>query len=539
MSANNSRSKAEPPVVVLHEPPSQLGRQLLRLVPAMVVSVIFHVFLLGVFFVYLLAQSVVAAPDVVTKEKEVNSINAENSVEEKKETFAVVDEDPSATEYNTDIQFELNRKDTLSVPGAVNADEAVGIQDGDKSAPLKNLPAAPGFGTMGQGGAMDVLTGKGNSNAVGQLGGTNLRGMPLEGTFYGRSGATREYAWKNGGGTEKSEAAVARGLKWLVRQQNPISGSWSLHGPNASRGRESNDVAATALGLLPFLAAGKTHKPGKDNVYDKNIQKGLDFLKRSQNPKTGFFGGTMYAHGLATIAMCEAYGLSQDPTLRRYAQAGVTFLVNIQHDEGGWRYKAEKEEGDISVTGWQIMALKSGQMAGLAVPDVTVRKAINFLEICSDKDRTEGYSYTKRGGGGYDHTRTAVGLLCRQYMENWGPSNPRLIKAYSSYIKTNPPGKPEVYYYYYATQVMHHYGGDEWRKWNEAMREYLISKQDMNNASPDFGSWNPAGDQWGGAGGRLMVTSLNLLTLEVYYRYLPLYYRDAGYKMDKAVQNGL
>src|SRR5688572_26056513 len=108
MSANNSRSKAEPPVVVLHEPPSELSRQILRFVPAMIVSVLFHAFLIAVFFVYILARDVGATPqEDVTKEKEVNNINAENSVEEKKETFAVVDEDPSATEYNTDIQFEL------------------------------------------------------------------------------------------------------------------------------------------------------------------------------------------------------------------------------------------------------------------------------------------------------------------------------------------------------------------------------------------------------------------------------------------------
>src|ERR1019366_8133330 len=142
---------------------------------------------------------------------------------------------------------------------------------------------------------------------------------------------------------------------------------WMLNGPNLpdkDRGAESNDVAATALGLLPLLAAGKTHKPAAKNEYDKVIDKGLKFLMRSQDQKTGYFGVSMYAHGLATIAMCEAYGLSQDPALRRYAQGGINLIVNAQHEGGGWRYGPSKQPGDLSVAGWQIMSLKSGQMAG-------------------------------------------------------------------------------------------------------------------------------------------------------------------------------
>ena len=430
----------------------------------------------------------------------------------------------------------MDRIADVSVPGTMNPNEAVGIMDGNKDNPPVNIPAPGGFGTAGQGGAIESFSGPGNSNAVGEIGGYGPRGMPLQGTFYGRSGATREYALREGGGTDASEAAVARGLKWLVRQQMP-DGRWMLNSPNLpdkDRGAESNDIAGTALGLLPLLAAGKTHKPAADNVYDKVIDKGLKFLMRSQDAKTGYFGVSMYAHGLATIAMCEAYGLSQDPALRRYAQAGINLIVNTQHEGGGWRYGPSKQPGDMSISGWQIMALKSGQMSGLDVPTVSVRKAVTFLESCSNPT-DEGYGYT---GSGSSPNMTAVGLLCRQYMQNWGPSHPKMIKAISGIIKNNSPEvqKNNVYYYYYATQVMHHFGGEAWRNWNETMRETLIKKQEGNQASAHFGSWSPAGDQWGRAGGRLMMTSLNLLTLEVYYRYLPLYYRDAGYKMDDAVK---
>jgi hypothetical protein len=77
---------------------------------------------------------------------------------------------------------------------------------------------------------------------------------------------------------------------------------------------------------------------------------------------------------------------------------------------------------------------------------------------------------------------------------------------------------------------MHHFGGEAWKKWNNKMRDFLVKSQDGDSKSPNFGSWTSQGDSHGTSGGRLMTTSLNLLTLEVYYRHLPLYYREAGGK---------
>jgi hypothetical protein len=359
---------------------------------------------------------------------------------------------------------------------------------------------------------------------VGMAGGYGPRGMPLAGSFYGRSGATREYALRNGGGTGESEAAVTRGLRWLVRNQAP-DGHWALDGNFQDRG-QSNDIAGTAFGLLPLLGAGHTHKPAKNNPYDKPIEKALLFLIRKQDKKTGNFGGGMYAHGLASIAICEAYGLSQDPNLRRPAQLAVNFIVSAQHSAGGWRY-SPGQAGDTSVVGWQVMALKSAQMAGLDVPEVTMRKAQRFLdEVC--ETGTQGYSYI--GNRAPTPTMTAVGLLCRQYLQAWGPKNANMINGVDNWIKKNPPSAAvkNMYYYYYATQVMHHFGGQAWKDWNEKMREHLLTTQDKSNG-PNGGSWDSRGEHH--TAGRLMQTSLCLLTLEVYYRHLPLYYRDPGERM--------
>ena len=104
-----------------------------------------------------------------------------------------------------------------------------------------------------------------------------------------------------------------------------------------------NDTAGAAFGLLPFLAAGITHKPavgkkGKvDNKYVKTVNRGLSYLISKQG-RDGAFPDGMYAHGLATITVCEAYGLTSDPNLKRHAQAAINYIVQAQDPAGGgWR----------------------------------------------------------------------------------------------------------------------------------------------------------------------------------------------------------
>src|SRR5262249_12984872 len=123
---------------------------------------------------------------------------------------------------------------------------------------------------------------------------------------------------------------------------------------------------------------------------------------------------------------------------------------------------------------------------------------------------------------------TAVGLLCRQYL-GWGPRNPGLQAGVEKIRRMTPKQSPSMYYTYYATQVMHHMGGDAWKFWNDNMRDFLINKQDEGNNpkhAHQRGSWDSTGDSYHGAGGRLMQPSLCILSLEVYYRHLPLYRRE-------------
>ncbi len=238
----------------------------------------------------------------------------------------------------------------------------------------------------------------------------------------------------------------------------------------------------------------------------------------------GLVSSRMYSHGLATIALCEAYGMTKDGQLRDRAQRAIQFTEAAQNKStGGWRYNPG-DTGDTSVTGWQVMALKSAQMSGLAVDGGVLEKARGFLNSTSLGSYGGLFSYLP--GEKQTLSMTSVGLLCRQYMG--AKRGDSLIAEGAAYLMDNlpDPKKRDLYYWYYATQVLHNVPGPEWDQWNRVMRRQLIESQARNGCG--LGSWNPIapGDQWTRSGGRLMATSLSCLTLEVYYRYLPLFKLD-------------
>ncbi|MGF1582836.1 MAG: hypothetical protein ACFCD0_26240 [Gemmataceae bacterium] len=505
-------------------------RMVYHLVPAVVMSIFFHA---GLVVMFLLMPQ----PQLQTEKKQTESteelatVQAEEEEKEveKLDPLTIKDINPDYLEPDKEIDYkEDTRIDEFSVPSMVNPDAPLGMENAPLDTPPINIKTPPGIGG-GDGADLKLPDLVSNSNAPGSMaGGMNLNATPIKNAFRGRSGASRKNMGP-GGGTKETEAAVVGGLEWLQRYQQQ-NGSWKMEGPYQNGGR-ANDTAATALGLLPFLGAGHTHIPGGKKKFANTVNSGLSFLIRKQNPRNGDLGGGMYAHALATITLNEAYGLTQDPRLKRPAQKAINYLVGVQSTGGGWRYRP-RQPGDTSVTGWVVMALKSGRMAGLDVPEVTFRKAIRFLDAVRSSD--EGYSYVPDGGS--THTMSAVGLLCRQYLQSddWSPSSIKMINAIEKHLKTKPPSGQfkNMYYYYYATQVMHHFGGVEWVRWNKKMRDLLVKGQERD------GSWNPRGEHHGNAGGRLMKTSLCLLTLEVYYRYLPLYYRESGSKTNRMIAGG-
>ena len=329
---------------------------------------------------------------------------------------------------------------------------------------------------------------------------------------------------KREGGTTLTEAAVARGLRWLAKHQNK-DGSWSLHNFNRSRGCTCTgtgtrcDAAGTSLALFPFLGAGQTHLVGR---YREQVSRGLRWMLEHQDDngdlRAGSTGNTgMYAHGQATIVLCEAYLMTGDEELRDPAQRAIRFIVDAQHPAGGWRYRP-KEAGDTSVLGWQVMALQSGRAAKLDVPAVTLELADHYLDSVADATGAR-YSYQPRHRP--THIMTAEALLCRMYL-GWRLDEPGLRRGIKYLIEEHLPynGSPNIYYWYYGTQAMHHHGGPEWEQWNNQMRKILVESQ-VRRGHP-AGSWDPRGPH-AAAGGRIYMTALATCTLEVYYRHLPIF----------------
>ncbi len=417
--------------------------------------------------------------------------------------------EPPAIEQ--DAQFNDSSADFTEAGGGVATTQTAsltGLGGFDVSA----IGAGPSV--RGPGGA-GISVGEGNNPGKGGAG---------EG-FGSRGSGSKQAALGGGGGTQDSERAVAGAINWLARHQN-TDGSWSCKNytrqctdPSCTGHEVAGDypMAATAFGLLPFFAAGQTHET--KGPVQRTIRNGLTWMLKNQDQKTGKLGnGTMYEHGLATIALCEAYGLSKDNFLKVPAQMAVKFIEDAQNlKTGGWHY-APLGEGDTSVVGWQLMGLKSAQMAGLQVSPKTLDKAKVWLKSVSKGKAGGLFSYMPPSG--QTPCMTAVGLLCSQY-SGMKRTDPAMIEGMNYVMSNLPASAKDSYYWYYATQVMHNLPGPEWDTWNRHARRLLITTQVKEGCAA--GSWDPSGDGASTAGGRVMVTSIRALTLEVYYRYLPLY----------------
>ncbi|MFG0263318.1 MAG: hypothetical protein ACF788_13075 [Novipirellula sp. JB048] len=339
-----------------------------------------------------------------------------------------------------------------------------------------------------------------------------------------------------------TEEAIELGLAYLAGTQNE-DGSWSLAGHGEPVLMQS-DTAATGLALLAFQGAGYTHKR---HQYADTVRRGIEFLiahqktngdlYRSENPLSDR-NVAFYSHGIAALAMCEAYGMTQDEAVKPAAQRSLDFIADTQHAKyGGWRYAAQVSS-DTSVSGWMMMALKSGELSGLQLPPDVYRGIDRWLDYAQQSEsRPDRYRYNpfaantpaQRHGRSPTPAMTAVGMLMRMY-SGWQRDNAAMQSA-ADYLLESPPkmGTPEKpsrdgYYWYYATQVMFHMGGEHWDQWNQYLNPLLLESQIKEG--PKAGSWHPmlpVEDRWSPHGGRLYVTTMNLLNLEVYYRHLPIY----------------
>lgn len=364
---------------------------------------------------------------------------------------------------------------------------------------------------------MDVL-------AEGQAGSPAIDAPRIGLALSGRTEGMKRSLRGRYGGTDVTEAAVLLGLKWLSRQQNQRTGAWSLTGPYRDGANAENDSAATAMALLAFLGNGHTHE--RSDRYKTNVQRGLKWLLAQQDNDGCFFNGRLSSHRFytqaqCTIVVCEALAMTRDESLREPAKRAVAYLIDCQSPQGGWRY-SPRQDSDVSVTGWVVMALQSARMAGLEVPYDCLRRVEQYLDSVGLEN---GSRYVYQTGWPVTPSMTAEALLCRQYL-GWPRDDQRLVKGVQwltlpENLINYQTGR-NVYYWYYAAQVMHHMEGEPWQRWNEVMRREVPKHQIARGA--EAGSWDPwdqsAHDL---SGGRLYVTCLSIYMLEVYYRHLPIY----------------
>ena len=339
------------------------------------------------------------------------------------------------------------------------------------------------------------------------------------GGFEGRTKTARAWLVGQRGGTPGSEDAVARGLAWIAAHQRPDGSWWFDHrdgvcgGLCRDPGSVGSTTAATGLALLPFLGAGEI---GEGSQYQKVVDDGLYYL-RSRLLVTSLGGdlqeGTMYAQGIAAIALCEAYAMTRDESLRSAAQLAIDFICHAQHEAGGWRY-FPGQPGDTTVLGWQLMALEKHRLAGLDVPVDVFHRAEQFLDsVQREEEAVYGYQKPDKAP-----VPTAVGLLARMYL-GWPREDSRLARGVG-YLEKLGPSRTDMYFNYYATQVLHHYEGAGWDAWNTTLRERLVATQ--SRRGHEHGSWY-FHDEHGKSGGRLYTTAMCVMILEVYYRHMPLY----------------
>ncbi len=525
--ANGKPAAPKEAVIRLLEAAEETAQERLikKHVPAWVVSGAVHVAVIALAILLLGSRSAETKP---TEKVVMTTAEAADEPEDKNLT----NEDPGLDSKIEAALPEIDRLDKATVDAAETNDN-IGQPDAQ---PLDTTALAlPGLGPTdlsapGAAGETGIMT----------AGDTGKLGAVLA-TFPGRSGATKSKYLREGGGNADSERAVAAGLAWLARHQKQ-DGGWEY-----DQGSKEERAAATGMALLPFLAAGETHKPAKDKgddrKYMKTVAGGLGFLMRHcppSGPTAGRMSANMYAQGIATMALCEAYGMTKDPVLRPYAQAAVNFVQRAQGPNGSWGY-ASGANGDTSIVGWQVQALQA-----------VVRKAVAFLNLAAGGSRKSMYGYDTNAGAAPGTALTAVGLLCRYYLDGWGPSHAGMIDGVAGLVK-NPPGGTggvrNLYYYYYATQVVHFYEGEDWKNWNEGpkqadgqrkggMRDWLVGSQlKKTDDAAKLGSWDPEAGWFGSSCGRLGTTAMCILTLEVYYRHLPLYKRGADGQAVKILED--
>jgi len=288
---------------------------------------------------------------------------------------------------------------------------------------------------------------------------------------------------------QTAQAAIDNGLAFLA---------WRQHedGAFGSAGYKRN-VAVSALSAMAMMSSGST--PGR-GPYGAEIEKCVKFLLDNTRD-SGYViveensgRGPMYGHGFATLFLAEAYGMTRQPAIREKLGKAVRLIVVSQNEQGGWRYRPQSLEADLSVTVCQIMALRAARNAGIHVPTETVERCIDYVKRSQNEDG--GFMYMLDGGES-EFPRSAAGIVVLYsagvYQSDETTRGLEYLVRFTSKDAAFNREKHFFYGHYYAVQAMWHAGSDHWQPWYGAIRDVLVERQRddgswMDSICPEYGT---------------------------------------------------
>jgi hypothetical protein len=317
--------------------------------------------------------------------------------------------------------------------------------------------------------------------------------------------------------TEEMDKAINRALEFLARTQDQ-GGGWR-------NGNQAN-AAITGLAVMAFLSAG--HVPG-EGPYGETVEKGIRNVLSAQRPNGLIANATgqeeMYHHGICTLMLAEVAGMTEGKLaeeIRSKLEKAVEIILKAQRltgpYRGAWRYQITGVDGDISVTGWQLMALRAAKNLGCDVPPERIDLAIDYINRSQDP-RTGDYFY-QPGGGRKSVACTGTGILALELCGKQQHRRPEILKAGSQVINSPPRWGQYHFFYaiYYCSQATFQLGGNYWSSFRPKLHQMLLSNQSAS------GCWSGPtnADRYGPNYG----TAMGVLALTVEYRYLPIYQRS-------------
>ena len=314
-----------------------------------------------------------------------------------------------------------------------------------------------------------------------------------------------------------ADKSVDRALEFLSNTQNRRDGSWTA-------GKAGKSVAVTSLAVMAFLSAG--HVPGEAG-HGKAVEKGVRWILDQQQPN-GVIATDgaleMYHHGIATLMLAEVVGMlgvERGKEVRAAIEKAVAVILKAQRrdeaSDGGWRYRVAHVQGaDLSVTGWQVMALRGAKNVGCDVPTSTIDRAIGYVKRCQDA-RTGGFRYMPFSPVTIPCTGT--GILALELCGKKEHRGEAVLSAAAHLIRSEnlPRWSDDHFFYgvYHGAQATFQVGGNYWSAYRSRLHQVLLRYQSSSGSWVGGLSDSPHGPNY--------CTAMAVLALTVEYRFLPIY----------------